>query len=309
MLKKKWVRVLGLLLVLFCFAQLYRPELVRPRVTGDFDGPLEVKEIFKRSCYNCHSNETQLSWFDQVNPAYLLARQHVVEGRKFLNFSHWDSLTANQKRVKLFDVLNVIKTFRRMPKEEYLLLHPEARLDPAHIAIVEKYVLSLETPVKFNGEHNSLRLPVNAAFRNNTTVKDAPNGISFPSGYRTWTPVSSTGRFDNNTFRIILANPVAERAIRERHNNPYPDGAILAKLVWHQKALSNGTIVPGEFIHVEFMIKDQEQFRATGGWGWARWKGESLTPHGVTPLFVNECVNCHKPVAGTDFVFTNPLVK
>jgi hypothetical protein len=309
MLKKAWVRIFILLIILFGFAQFYRPELPTHPVTGDFDGPAEVKKILKKSCYNCHSNETNLSWYDEINPAYLLARSHVMEARTFLNFSHWDSLTANQKRVKLFDVLNVIKTFKRMPKEEYLVLHPEARLDSVQIAVIESYVRSLEAPVRYQSPATQPALPKTK----NELVKqkkiNAAHGIPFPAEYRQWKPVSATERFDNNTFRVILANPIAEEAIKKRRNNPYPDGAILAKLVWHQKALSDGTLAPGGFSHVEFMIKDHERFRDTGGWGWARWKGESLIPHGSTPAFASECMNCHKPVALTDFVFTKPLAR
>jgi hypothetical protein len=308
MLKKKWSRILVLLLLLFALAQLYRPELPTPPVTGDFDGPVEVKDIFKRSCYDCHSNETELSWFDHINPAYMLARSHVMKGRGFLNFSHWDSLNANQKRAKLFDVLNVVKTFERMPKEEYLLLHPRARLDSTRIAILENYVLSLETPVRYK-QTTTQELRPQVELIKSKQVMAAPNGIPFMAAYKQWKPVSTTERFDNNSFRVILANSIAEQAIKEGNNNPYPDGAVLAKIVWQQKALSNGALVPGEFTHVEFMIKDRKQFQKTKGWGWARWKGEALTPHGSTPLFVNECVNCHKPVEHTDFVFTKPLLK
>lgn len=307
MLKQKWFRILFVLMLLFILAQFYRPELPNPPVTGDFDGPAEIKKILKNSCYQCHSNETELSWFDQINPGYLLARSHVMDARSFLNFSHWDSLNPNQKRTKLFDVLNVVKTFKRMPRQEYLLLHPGARLDSARTAELEKYILSLETPVQYTKITAQSVLPEKEAPAKLNEVKASPNGIAFMAEYRQWKAVSSTERFDNNSFRVILANPIAEKAIKEGNNIPYPDGAILAKLVWHQKALSNGAIAPGEFSHVEFMIKDRKRFRKTEGWGWARWKGEALTPHGTTSMFVNECINCHKPAARTDFTFTKPL--
>jgi len=310
MLKKKWFRLIVVMTLLVGLAQVYRPEIPKRLVTGDFDGPAEVKEILKTSCYNCHSNETELAWFDHINPAYLLARSHIMEGRTYLNFSHWDSLNANQRRAKLFDVLNVVKTFGRMPKKEYLLLHPEARLDSAEIAVLEKYILSLVEPVRYNKSTTYAFTPQGKdSLINPAKIKDSPNGIAFIPDYRKWKPVSTTERFDNNTFRVILANPVAEKAIHEGKNNPYPDGAILAKVVWHQKALSNGVIVPGKFSHIEFMIKNEEQFSETEGWGWARWKGESLLPHGVTPLVASECINCHKPVRQTDFVFTKPFSK
>lgn len=309
MLRKKWFRIILILVVLVSLAQLYRPEIPMPPVTGDFDGPPEVKHIFKTSCYDCHSNETELAWFDNINPIYLMARSHVMEGRSFLNFSHWDSLNTNQKKAKLFDVLNVIKNFNRMPKPEYVLMHPNARLDSAEISIVERYIMSLVTPVKYDSAQNLMTERKKGESIKQKMIKDAPNGIPFMPEYRNWKTVSTTERFDNNSFRVILANPIAEKAIQEGKNNPYPDGSILAKLVWHQKALTNGTIIPGDFIHIEFMIKDEKRFSQTMGWGWARWKGEALTPYGASAMFVNECINCHKPVKNSDFVFTRPIVK
>ena len=66
-------------------------------------------------------------------------------------------------------------------------------------------------------------------------------------------------------------------------------------------------IQPGEFIQVEFMIKDSKKYSATKGWGWARWKGTDLVPYGKEALFTTECISCHRPMKENDFVFTMPL--
>ncbi|HEY8942973.1 MAG TPA: heme-binding domain-containing protein, partial [Polyangiaceae bacterium] len=54
----------------FVLAQLFRPELSNPPVTADLSAPAPVKAILRRSCYDCHSNETRLPWFDRIVPAY-----------------------------------------------------------------------------------------------------------------------------------------------------------------------------------------------------------------------------------------------
>ncbi|HWY56865.1 MAG TPA: heme-binding domain-containing protein, partial [Terriglobales bacterium] len=64
------LRFCGIGLLLFAGLQFARPELRNPPVAAEIQAPAEVKAIFKHSCYNCHSNETELAWFDRIVPAY-----------------------------------------------------------------------------------------------------------------------------------------------------------------------------------------------------------------------------------------------
>ena len=84
---RKWPWWIGAALILFLGLQFVRPGLTNPPVTAELNAPPEVKAILKNSCYNCHSNETKLAWFDQVVPAYWLVASDVKEARKHLNFS------------------------------------------------------------------------------------------------------------------------------------------------------------------------------------------------------------------------------
>ncbi|MEN8801382.1 MAG: cytochrome P460 family protein [Thiogranum sp.] len=141
-----------------------------------------------------------------------------------------------------------------------------------------------------------------------TEVLAAPNGITLPQGYKNWAVIGSSHREDNKTLRVILGNDVAIKAARAGETKPWPDGSILGKLVWkdavHQKW--EKATVPGEFVHAEFMFKDSNQYRDTGGWGFARWKGLDQKPYGADASFVQECFSCHTPVKDNDYVFTHP---
>ena len=140
-------------------------------------------------------------------------------------------------------------------------------------------------------------------------VKTAPNGIELPENYKDWKVISQSHRVDNNTLRIIVGNDAAIKAAREGHVNPWPDGAVLGKLVWKQKKDEHwaNAIVPGKFVHSEFMIKDAQKYKATGGWGYARWLGLEQKPYGKDEQFTNECFACHTPVKSRDYVFTTPV--
>jgi hypothetical protein len=141
-------------------------------------------------------------------------------------------------------------------------------------------------------------------------VRPAPNGIIMPAGYKDWRLIASSHRSDNNTMRVILGNDIAINAARDGMTNPWPDGTILAKLVWkninHEKWPS--ATIPGGYVHVEFMIKDAKKFPETGGWGFARWTGPKKKPYGKDASFVKECFGCHMPVKDNDYVFTKPAV-
>ena len=146
------------------------------------------------------------------------------------------------------------------------------------------------------------------AWAANPAVAPAPNGITLPEGYKDWRVISVAHRTDNNTMRAIVGNDKAIVAARKGQTNPWPDGAILGKLVWKGEADANWptAIVPAKFVHAEFMIKEAKQYEATGGWGFARWLGEDQKPHGKDASFAQECIACHTPVKGNDYVFTRP---
>jgi len=139
-------------------------------------------------------------------------------------------------------------------------------------------------------------------------VKPAPNGIAFPADYVDWRVISVSHRIDNKTMRVILGNDIAIKAAREGKTNPWPKGAVLGKVVWKEAPEKDWptAIAPKKFVHAEFMFKDSEKYAATGGWGYARWKGPKLKVHGKDAGFANECVACHTPVKDNDYVFTQP---
>lgn len=137
----------------------------------------------------------------------------------------------------------------------------------------------------------------------------APNGIALPEGYKDWRLLSVHQRTDNNTIRAVLGNDIAIKAAREGQTNPWPNGAVLGKLVFkavpHEKFPT--ALEPGNFIHAEFMLKDTGKYAATGGWGYARWLGQEQKPYGKDAGFVQECIACHTPVKDRDWVFTHPV--
>lgn len=141
---------------------------------------------------------------------------------------------------------------------------------------------------------------------NSFASKPAPSHqIEYPTGWKNWSTIAVSHRTDNNTLRVILGNDIAVEAARAGMTNPWPDGAVLGKVVWKDTQLENWktAIVPVAFVHAEFMFKDSKKHSETYGWGWARWVGLDQKPFDKGPQV---CTSCHTPVKGRDWVFTDP---
>ncbi len=139
-------------------------------------------------------------------------------------------------------------------------------------------------------------------------VKASPNGILFPDDYTSWTPVGVSHRTDKPSLRLILANPIAKNAVDAGTTNPWPDGAMLAKIVWKDRLHKDWkpATIPGKLVHAEFMFKDRIKFKKTGGWGFARWLGKNKKPFGNVRS-AQECYQCHLKAKKSDIVFTRPI--
>ncbi|MGC4053980.1 MAG: heme-binding domain-containing protein [Paludibaculum sp.] len=296
--------------VVFAGLQFIRPELKNPPVTGELQAPPEVKQILKKACYDCHSNETKLAWFDQVVPAYWLVAKDVKTARQHLNFSELGSKPAGKQRAMLYEAVNQIQ-LGAMPLPPYRRMHPESAISQEELAVLRNYLESStpqpETPaVEVSASQKELETWI-AGGETRTKPPAAPNGIEFPEDYRNWKPISSTDRFDNQSMRMILGNETAVKAIEENQINPWPDGSVLAKVAWAQSKDGLDVVTTGAFQHVEIMIRDSRKYAATKGWGWARWRGTGLKPYGEAASFSDECIGCHEPVRANDYVYTAPI--
>lgn len=115
--------IAGALLLLFVGIQLIPVSRGNPPVTLEvrWDSP-QTRELAKRACLDCHSNETVWLWYSYVAPISFGISNHVMEGREKLNFSEWDRTDID------FEEIEESITEGKMPLWNYLLVHPEARL-------------------------------------------------------------------------------------------------------------------------------------------------------------------------------------
>ncbi|RYD96631.1 MAG: cytochrome P460 [Sphingobacteriales bacterium] len=307
-MKKFFLMSAAVVLVLIVGSQFFRPELKNPPVTQDFQGPAQVKNILKRACYDCHSNETNLRWYDQVQPVFWQVAEHVREGRAVLNFSSWDKLAPADQKAKLWEAVNQIEQ-GAMPIKSYEMVHTSAKVSAQDLAVLKQYLNGMvhsmpNDTAKIHARDKQLSAKPAAS---QTALPQSLNGITYIPDYKNWQVISTSDRFDNGTMRVIYGNDIAVKAVKEHRINPWPDGTIFAKTAWDKLEDKDGNVTTGAFKQVEYMIKDATKYKATKGWGFARFKTPKLLPYGKTAMFTTECINCHRPMKDNDFVFTFPI--
>ena len=131
---RKVLKVIALFLIVgFVAIQFYRPDFTNPPVIeaetlrATTSVPENIRSILKRSCNDCHSNETVYPWYSNVAPFSWSLAEHIVEGRRELNLSVWNTYSAKKKRHKLDEICEQVTT-DAMPHEQYLWIHRDARL-------------------------------------------------------------------------------------------------------------------------------------------------------------------------------------
>lgn len=84
-----------------------------------WDSP-RTRELFFRSCSDCHSNESQWPWYSHVAPVSWLVAKDVNEGREHLNISEW-----NRPQKHAHEAAEEVRD-GEMPLWFYKPLHPQS---------------------------------------------------------------------------------------------------------------------------------------------------------------------------------------
>ena len=151
---------------------------------------------------------------------------------------------------------------------------------------------------------------------------DAQGNISLPKNFRsewaflgTWSIAesdveqsSAASRHGAAGLHNVYTQPEVVKYFRA--NRKFPDGAVLIKELLKAKTapMTTGTVSRGDEVEGWFvMIKDREgRFDAHplwgDGWGWALFKAENPDST-VTQNYKTECVGCHIPAKGDDWIY------
>ncbi len=117
--------------------------------------PVNVQEVLKRSCYDCHSNNTIYPWYSKLQPVALWLGDHIVDAKDELNFSEFGSYSIRRKYRKLEEINNEVKE-GEMPLSSYTIIHRSAKLSENQKLLLANWVTVLRDSIKANYPADSL---------------------------------------------------------------------------------------------------------------------------------------------------------
>lgn len=134
-MKKVFLIILGI----FVLLQFIPAKIENPTTDAslEIEAPEAIVAIFKRSCYDCHSNQVNIPWYASIAPASFMIKNHVDLGRKWLNFSTWKNYTPEEQDKKLQGIFRTV--YAAMPLASYLSLHKDAKLTKEEIQQVRDW--------------------------------------------------------------------------------------------------------------------------------------------------------------------------
>ena len=117
--------ILGIiaLFVLIQFVPYGRDHTNQPATNPFQWGTPTAEAVARKSCYDCHSNETTWWWAVKIAPFSWLAQHDINGAQKRVDFSAWNGAMTTAELQRALD--------HNMPPLQYTLLHPNAKLNDA----------------------------------------------------------------------------------------------------------------------------------------------------------------------------------
>jgi hypothetical protein len=146
-------KIIALFLFILVLIQFFRPKKNNSISTSSFDinsqypVPDNLKEILKKSCNDCHSDNTIYPWYFAIQPVAWWMQDHVNEGKRELNFSEFASYSPKEQFHKMKSIVKQIKE-GEMPLDSYLWIHKDSKLSEYQNALIMKWADSLGMSIK-----------------------------------------------------------------------------------------------------------------------------------------------------------------
>jgi hypothetical protein len=90
----------------------------------------ELAAVLKTACNDCHSNTTEYPWYSKVQPIAWYLSNHVIDGKKHLNFDEFLNYPLHRQYHKLEEIDEMIVE-DEMPLTSYTLIHTNAKMTEA----------------------------------------------------------------------------------------------------------------------------------------------------------------------------------
>ena len=120
--------------------------------------PANVEAVFKKACYDCHSNKTHYPWYASLQPVSYWLSDHINEGKSKFNLSEFLTYTAWKQFHRMEDVEEQM-TNDEMPLTSYTLIHRDAVIDDSTKNLLINWSKDVRAVMKENYPADSLIRP------------------------------------------------------------------------------------------------------------------------------------------------------
>ena len=125
MLKKTAIfTIISLILIQFIHVDKNNPKVDKQL---EVKAPKDVMGILKRSCYDCHSDETKWPAYSNIAPISFVVASHVKDARAAMNFSTWKVIDSKIKVQRLKRAIQTVNN-GMMALPSYIFAHQNAKL-------------------------------------------------------------------------------------------------------------------------------------------------------------------------------------
>jgi hypothetical protein len=157
-------KMLIILLAIFIIIQFFRPAkniaadatAYANDISTVYIVPDSIHQLLKSSCYDCHSNNTEYPWYNNIQPVAWWLNKHVQNGKKALNFSEFATYPIRRKYKKLDGMIKEVQS-GDMPLSSYTLIHRYAILTPDQKTALINWATVIRDSIKANTPADSLK--------------------------------------------------------------------------------------------------------------------------------------------------------
>ena len=147
-------KIILALAAIFVIIQFFRPErntsdvlITENDISKTVAITTEVHDIFRKKCYDCHSNNTTYPWYVNIQPVGWWMDGHIDEGKEELNFSEFKTYDKKRADHKLEEIYEEIAE-GHMPIASYTITHRDAKITPDELEKIAGWLRSLNVPIK-----------------------------------------------------------------------------------------------------------------------------------------------------------------
>ena len=113
-------------------AGLYGANASQPPILKRAAIPPQARDVLVAKCADCHSTQTHSPFYGRLAPMSWLMERDIVDARKAMNLSQWDTYSADQQQTFQAKIVQETKS-HQMPLIQYRMIHWKAGVTPSDI--------------------------------------------------------------------------------------------------------------------------------------------------------------------------------